>query len=138
MKTQDNGDRYFRISRMKRRGAGKGGFTRSAALSVAATYRRINRTMQIALSVGLAFPYDRLAAARQITDGITFDIGAARACQLDDDAYGLVGFLYACLDVADVLLLGGHGVPSALLRKAVLSEQETGECREDQAREVHF
>ena len=40
--------------------------------------------------------------------------------------------------VADVLLLGGDGVPAGLLREAGLGEQETGERREDQAKDVHF
>jgi len=58
----------------------------SDLLSIAAADRWIDRAMQITLPVGLTFPCYRLAAARKITDGIAFDIGAARACQLDDDA----------------------------------------------------
>ena len=52
----------------------------SELLSIAPADRRINRAMQITFPVGLTFPCDRLAAARKITDGIAFDIGAARAC----------------------------------------------------------
>jgi hypothetical protein len=51
--------------------------------------------VQIAFSVGLAFPRDGLAAARKIADAIAadaiaFDIRTARARQLDHNTQSLI------------------------------------------------
>jgi hypothetical protein len=108
------------------------------ALSVAAADRRIDRTVQITFSVGVAFPCDALAATRQITDGIAFDIGAARACQLDDDTYGLVGLLDACLHFADVFLVGGDDISAYLLSEAGIGDRKASKNCQSQTADAHF
>ena len=67
---------------------------------------------------------------------MAFDIRTARARQLDHNTQSLIGFLDVYLYSADVLLLGGGGVASGLLRETGLDQGQAGEHCE--AEDPHF